>query len=375
MNINEIRNEYPHIEQGVIYFNHASIGPLSNKVSEDVKAYVETRHSNISQSYDVFLKALTDVKSKLVKMFGGKSSQYAFTENVSMGLNTLAQGLKWKEGDEVILNDLEFPSNVYPFLNLQAKGVNVKFAKSNNGIVDVTHYEKLISSNTKLISISLVQFLTGYKANIKALGELCKKNDIIFVVDAIQGAGTLNINVEEYNIDFFVGGSHKWLMGLTGLGYFYISNKLNDLVANANLGWISVKDPWNLLDYNPIPRKTADRFQTGTMNSVGVIALNSSLDLFLTFGLSNIESKIKENTKYFINQLIEDGFNPILKNCPKENLAGITSVIIENAQEKLLQLKQKNIIAEMREGMLRFAPHFYNTKDEIDEVISELKLL
>lgn len=375
MNIEEIRKTFPHIKQEQIYFNHASIGPLSTKVADAVHNYITARSETVTTSYEVFLKATVAVKTKISKLINSKSHQIAFTENVSMGLNLLAQGLEWNQGDEIILNDIEFPSNVYPFMNLQSKGVKVKFAKSHEGKVDVEDYEKLITSKTKLISISLVQFLTGYKADLKALGELCKKHNIIFVVDVIQGAGAVKCDVNECNIDFLIGGSHKWLMALTGLGYFYISDQLISKMRNANLGWLSVADSWSLLDFDPTPKSNAERFQTGTMNSIGMIGLDATLNLFVDFGIENIEKRIQENSEYFINTLVENGFDPILKGCSKKHLSGITSIKIDNATKVLEELKLRNIIVETREGMLRCAPHFYNTTDEMDELVKQLKVI
>jgi selenocysteine lyase/cysteine desulfurase len=292
---------------------------------------------------------------------------------VSHSLNILAQGLNWKRGDEIILNNVEFPSNIYPFLNLEKKGVKIKYAAAVNGIVDIGQIEQLITPNTKLISISMVQFLSGYRANLKVIGDICEQNNIIFCVDGIQGVGAININVIECKIDFFTGGTHKWLMALQGLGYFYISTKLFQLIENEHVGWTSVKNPWNLLEYDIDLLDNAEKFQLGTLPRIALVALNSSLSLMELVGHDNIQNGILDNSEYLISRLSEIGIDPILKNVDRKNISGIVTFPIENGEKVLEIIKSKNIECTLREGLLRVSPHFYNTKNELDCLITELK--
>ena len=290
MTIETIRQTFPHIKSGKVYFNHAAIGPISTTVKEKLNEYLEERSSGTIENLGMLLEASTLAKKRLAGLLGAKKNRIAWTENVSAGLNILAQGLKWNPGDRIILNDLEFPSNVYPFLNLESQGVKVDFAKSHNGKVDVEDYEKLITAKTKVISISAVQFLTGYRANIKELGELCKSKGIFFCVDAIQAAGVVEIDVEKFNIDFLAGGSHKWLMALQGLGYIYITPGLMETLNPKYVGWLSVKNEWDLIKYKLELKETASRFHLGTNSVIGIFALAKSLELFENFGIKNIET-------------------------------------------------------------------------------------
>ncbi|WKZ68857.1 MAG: aminotransferase class V-fold PLP-dependent enzyme [Melioribacteraceae bacterium] len=372
MTIKQIRQTFPHIETGRIYFNHAAIGPLSIPVKEKLHQYLEERSSGSIENLGMLLEASSSAKKHLTKLLNAKKNRIAWTENVSAGLNILAQGLKWNSGDRVIINDLEFPSNVYPFLNLKQYGVEIDIVKSKNGKVDVEDYEKLITPKTKLISISAVQFLSGYRADLKSLGELCKSTNVIFCVDAIQATGVIKINVEDCNIDFLAGGSHKWLMSLQGLGYIYITPELMERINQKYVGWLSVDDEWNLLDYNLKLKDNASRFHLGTNSVIGIFALAQSLELFSGFGIDKIEAINLENTKYFIEKLSINNLNPILRDEPVNKLAGITTVKIENAESIYNKLKEYRIDCSLREGKLRFSPHFYNTKEEIDIVVEKL---
>jgi len=372
MTIEEARTLFPHLKTEQIYFNHASLGPWCELALKRINEYALQRSGEKIENYEYFLKWNLSAKEKLGKLIGTTPDRIAWIDNVSNGLNLLAQGLKWNTGDKIILNDIEFPSNVYPFMNLKKHGVEIEFIKNRNGIVDAEDIEKAITPKTKLISISYVQFLSGYKANIDAIGELCKKHNIIFCVDAIQAAGVVQIDVQKSKIDFLAGGTQKWLMSSQGLSYIFITEELQEQIEQKYVGWISVENAWNLLDYNLKLRKNADRFQTGTINALGVAIFDAVLNLFSDFGMENIESHILDNTNYFIEKLSESGLNPILKNASSRNRAGIVTFKHDKAKKIFDELEERKIYCAVREGMIRFSPHFYNTKEEIDCVLENL---
>lgn len=373
MNKTEIRNYFPYLKTGKLYFNHAAISPLSTKVLERVNSYLSIRSEGEIEPYFETLDEALGAKQKVADLLKVASDDIAWTSNVSHSLNILAQGLSWQKDDEIILNDIEFPSNVYPFLNLKTQGVNVKFAKSVRGKVDLEDIEKLVTSKTKLISISMVQFLTGYRANLESIGEFCKDKNIIFCVDGIQGVGALDIDLQKCNIDFFAGGTHKWLMALQGLGYAYISKNLLGMIESKHVGWTSVKNPWELTDYNLSLLESSEKFQLGTLPRLNIIALNASLGLLNEFGINNVEQNILENTRYLRNQLNNLPIELVCEDLDNKNLSGITTFRIENSKIIYQKLKEKNIECSLREGMIRVSPHFYNTIEEIDLLIDELK--
>ncbi|MGK9476266.1 aminotransferase class V-fold PLP-dependent enzyme [Melioribacter sp. OK-6-Me] len=373
MEINEIRNLFPHIKTGQIYFNHAALGPWSKPLLDRLELYSRQRSGEKIENFKFFLKWNASAKAKLAQLLNTKSNRIAWTDNVSNSINILAQGLTWKTGDQIILNDLEFPSNVYPFLNLKKHGVELTIVKNRNGIVDIEDIEQAITAKTKLISISSVQFLSGYRANIDEIGKLCRNKGIIFCVDAIQGVGAIDTDVQKFNVDFLTGGTQKWLMSMEGLAYFFISEELQERIDQKFVGWTSVEDAWNLLDYNLILKKDADRFQNGTLNTLGVALFDTMLDIFTQLGIANIERRILANTNYFIEQLSEAGFEPMLKNIPERNRAGIVTIIVDNPEKIFEELARHQIHCSLRQGLIRFSPHFYNTSDEIDMTIDILK--
>lgn len=372
MLLDEARLLFPHLKTNQIYFNHAALGPWSTLALNRINEYAAQRSGEKIENYPYFLKWNQSAKEKLGKLIGAETDRIAWIDNVSNALNILANGLEWKSGDRIILNDIEFPSNVYPFMNLKKHGVEIDFVKSRNGIVDVDDIEKLITPKTKLVSISLVQFLSGYRADIDAIGELCKKHGIIFCVDAIQATGVVQIDVQKSKIDFLCGGSQKWLMSSQGLSYLFITEELQKRVEQKFVGWTSVKDAWNLLSYDLTPKETADCYQNGTMNALGVAIFDAVLDLFIEFGMENVERRVLENTNYFIEKLEEIGIEPILKNVNEKNRAAIVTFKHEKAKMIFDEFEKKRIYTAVREGMVRFSPHFYNSFSEIDFVLGIL---
>lgn len=372
MDIKEARPLFPYLQSGSIYMNHAAISPLSIPVLDKINQYLSFRHSAVVEDFNDMLRTAADTKQKIGKMINCDPSRIAFVDNTSNGLNILAQGLTWKEGDRIILNDIEFPSNIYPFLNLKQYGVEVDIVKSKDGIITPEDIEKVITPDTRLISVSFVQFLSGYRIDLEKLGALCRRRGIIFCVDAIQGLGALRLDIDKCGIDFLAAGAQKWLMALEGLGFIYISKELQSKITQKYVGWTSVKGAWNLLEYKLNLRESADRFQNGTMSSVGIYALNASLSLMDSIGAEKIEETILDNTEYFLNELRKSGLDTILRISDRENLSGIVSYKPRDGQKVFEALKENKIQAALREGIIRFSPHFYNTKEEIDRVLGVL---
>jgi cysteine desulfurase/selenocysteine lyase len=373
MLISESIKYFPFLNSGMIYMNHAATSPLPASVVEAINRFLYLKSQTEIENYNEYLQLISETKTETGELINCKPERIAFVDNTSNGLNILAQGLDWKYGDRIILNDLEFPSNVYPFLNLKSYGVEIDFVKSKNGAVLYEDIEKAITAKTKLISISYVQFLTGYRADLERIGELCRRKGIIFCVDSIQGLGAIKLNVQKCKIDFLANGCQKWLMSLEGLGFIYLSEELQERINQKYVGWTSVASAWSLLDYKLILKNNADRFQNGTMSAIGITALHSSLKFLSSFGYNEIENVILNNTQYFLESLSEIGIVPILKSADRKNLSGIVSFKSDKSQIIFETLMKENIVGAVREGIVRFSPHFYNTKSEIEKVIDILK--
>lgn len=373
MNLNDIRTLFPYIKNDIIYFNHAATGPFSTLLVNAINKILKEKSERNIDDFNSFKDVAVETKSILASMLNTVPERLAFTDNTTNGLNFLAQSIQWKKGDRILLNDIEFPANVYPFLNLKRIGVEVDFVKSDNGKVTADMIIDAIKPGTKLISVSYVQFLSGYRIDLEKIGKHCKDNDIIFSIDAIQALGAVKLDVEKSNIDFLSCGTQKWLLGFQGLAFIYLNEKLQRKIIPANIGWLSVNNAWNLLDYQIDLKTTADVFQGGTINALGVCALNASLKLFNDFNFNEVEKRVLENSKYFLTKLASIGINGLLLNSNESELAGIVTFKIKDPDLVVKKLEQNKIICSQRVGMIRFSPHFYNIFDEIDRVVDVLQ--
>ena len=373
MNPIEARQFFPHIREGLIYFNHASVSPLSSLVVDSAQQYLHRRSVTAIDDYSVVEQSILDAKKKLSTIINCDEDRIAFFDNTSNGLNVIAQGIQWKSGDRIILNDIEFPSNVYPFLNLKPLGVEVDFVKSKNGIVSADEIIAAITPRTRMISISYVQFLSGYRADLQAIGEVCKQKDILFTVDAIQGLGAVQLDVKQCHIDFLACGTQKWMMGLMGLAFVFITEELQEHISPKYVGWQSVEDEWTLLNYDLVLKKTANALQNGTISAIGVSGFNAALDLFLKVGTQQVEDAVLHNARLLSERLQELGYDPVLKHMPKRHQSGIVSFHSPDAKRLFQKLMHNNVRCSLREGYVRLSPHFYNSDDEIETAINIIK--
>lgn len=372
MNIEYIRQLFPFIKNEIIYFNHASTAPVSVAVKDRLTELLIEKSESKIDDYQSFLRVYEETKNLLGQLINASPERIAFVDNTSNGLNILATGIQWKSGNRILLNDAEFPANVYPFLNLQRFGVKVDFVKSKNGVVSAEEIISNIKPETKLISVSFVQFLSGYRIDLELLGKFCRENGIILCVDGIQGIGAVDFDVIKLNVDFLSCGTQKWLFGAQGLGFIYLTEELQKQIKPAYLGWLSVENAWDLLNYKMDLKSSANVFQGGTLNTFGIYAFNTSLKLLNEFGFHNIERRIISNTLYLRDKLNGIGISTILDGFEQNFLAGIISFRADDTESLFRFLDDKKIVCSLREGYIRLSPHFYNTFDDIDKVISAI---
>ncbi len=371
MPFREYRKLFP-ITAKKIYLNHASISPLSSRVTDMLEWHINERMFGMIDVYPESDKIRDKARALMAELLNASAEEIAFTSNTSDGLNLLANGIDWREGDEIILTDYEFPANIYPFLNQQRKGVKIVYVANRNGEIHIEDILERINGNTRLLSISFVEFGNGFKNDLKTIGQICKEHNIIFSVDGIQGLGAMPLDVKECRIDFLSNGGHKWLMGPMGVGIIYIKNEIFNKLTPAYAGWLSVNNAWDFYDYKLDFLPDAKRFEYGTANFVGIAGFTASLGLLLEIGIENIRDHLLNIGGLLVEGLTSAG----MVFCGSENRdhwSGIYSFSGDKMEGLHSFLAEKDIVCALRAGKMRFAPHFYNTKEEIEEVIQHAK--
>ncbi len=340
-------------------------------MSETISTILEKRSSGIIEIFPELKGIKEELKDNIATLIDAQTENIAIIGNTSEGFNWLVNGLEWQTGDRVLLVENEFPANIYPFLNLEQKGVIVDFVPVRQGFIYLEDIKDKIRPQTKLLSISFVEFLNGFQNQLTDIGNICQENDILFSVDGIQGVGALPISVIDSQIDFLSNGGHKWLMGPQGCGFMYISPTLFEILRPAFVGWLSVKDSWNFFDYRLDLLDNADRFEIGTANALGMIGLNASTKLLIEAGVDNISRHLIKLGDQLLEGLLETGLKYVGSDNLK-NRSGIYSFSGINTEGLFNRLKDNRIHISLRENMLRFSPHFYNTADEIETVIKAI---
>jgi len=366
MSFSTYRSQFPFLANK-IYLNHAAVSPLSADVREKINWVLNERCFGDLNFYDEMIKLTEETRKLVGRLIHAPIENIAFVPNTSTGFNWLAQGLSWKPGDQIIIPDVEFPANVYPFMNLKKKGVEIVFVKNRNGLVHLDDIEAAITPKTRLISISFVEFLSGQRNDLLAISVLCKKHNILLSVDAIQGLGAIPLNIDGLHIDFLSCGSHKWLMAPRGIGFMYISPDLMEQIDPAFTGWMAVKNAWDFFDYKLDFLPNAQRFEIGTPNLLGLAGLSASLENLLHIGIAPIEQHILIMGQLLVDKLSAAGMEFLGSDDPYF-WSGIYTFRHKQVSAIYAMLSENNVICAMRDGALRFAPHFYNNRDDIREV-------
>lgn len=372
MNLDHIRTEFPVVNQ-CTYLNHAACGTLPGRALEAVRYYASDFNAYAASHYSDWSEAVEKCRSSAARLINAKPDQIAFVKNTTEGLCFAANGIDWHSGDNVVLNDLEFPSNVYPWLNLSRQGVETRIARSVDGKLSIEGIVDMIDARTRVVSISHVEYGNGFRNDIAALGALCREKNVCFVVDAIQSLGQTPVDVLEMDIDILTADGHKWLLSPEGIGIFYCAPHMMEQLRVYEVGWNSVADPGNYNSYDPTPASTARRFECGSLNTLGIHALGASLELLLEVGIDVVQKRLRHLTDLLVDELSKAGYQ-ILSPRGESEWSGIVTFNSDFHQIEDLHrtLRSRQIIGALRGGGIRISPHFYNNEEEVLRVVETL---
>ena len=367
MPLDRLRQHFPHTEK-TNYLNHAAVAPLSRPVVEAVGAFMEERHRTHIDNYFAFEPTIEGTLERVARLLETTPDRVEFAPNTSYGLNVLARGLDWQAGDRIAIPACEFPSNVYPFMNLEARGVEVDFIPHERGTFTMADVEKALTPQTRLLTLSWVQFLSGFRADLEAIGRLCRERGVLFCVDAIQGLGALRLDVQACHIDFLACGGHKWLMAPQGIGFIYLTEALQEQLAPM-AGWLHGPIDWDdFFSYDLAFHPDARRFRLGTMNSAGITGLRAALDLYFEVGPDACEERVLANARVLADGLEKQGLRRYGTADP-DLASGIVTVEHPEPERLYDHLRECEIVVALRNRLLRFAPTYYNATGEIEAAL------
>ena len=355
------------ITKRLAVFNHAGVSPLNTRAVAAMNAFNQQCATlSLSEFREETAATLNDLRQRFATLVNARSiDEIVLMPNTATGINTAALSLPLRPGDNVLVLDGDYPANIYPWMNLAHRGVLTKFVPQRDGGLDIDVLASRIDSRTRAIAMSTVVFATGFRNDLEAVGRLCRERGIFFVVDGIQSLGALPFDVQAANVDFLAAGSQKWLLGPIGGGFMYVRREILDQLApGAYVGAASTVDPWNFLDYNFTPLPTAERFNLGSQNMLGLYGVRASLELIQEAGIENVAERVLMLAGTAIGDLQERGFTLSASTAPAHR-SGIVIVEVPDPLAACARLEQAGIICIPRGKGVRIAPHFYNTEEEV----------
>jgi cysteine desulfurase / selenocysteine lyase len=370
------RDELP-VTEACVYLNHAGTSPLPRRSGQRMAEFAEVSSRTGDRVWSERMREAERVRGMAARLLGAaKPHEVAFVENTASALSLVAEGLDWQPGDNVVGAALEFPSNVYPWMSLAARGVEYRRAEERDGRIDPEELLSLVDDRTRMLALSWVQYASGFRSDLARLGRACRERDVFFVVDVIQGLGALRLDVERDLVDVAAGSVHKWLLGPEGLALLYVSDRVVDRLRPVRSGWRSMREQFQWTHFGIDWNDGAKRFESGTLNIYGIAALGASLDLLNEAGIEAVESRVLALADRAARGLADLGFHLVSSREPEET-SGIVAATHPglNPSDLVRRLAGKDIVVAARAGRFRISAHFYNTEEEIDRCLTELAAL
>jgi selenocysteine lyase/cysteine desulfurase len=362
---------------GLRYLNHAAVAPWPNRAAVAVARFAQENVLLGARDYSDWMALEQRLRERLMRLLNAPSTDdLALVKNTSQALSYVAFGLQWESGDQIVISDEEFPSNRIVWEALAPQGVEV-VQVSLKGDDPEGALLSACGPRTRLMSVSAVQFASGLRLDLQRLGAGCKQQNVLFCIDAIQQLGALPFDVRAYQCDFAMADGHKWLLGPEGLGVFYCRSELREQLKLHEFGWHMLE---HMGDYNRSgwePAKSARRFECGSPNMLGAMALEASLSLLEEVGMDQVAELIAERVQWLQDGLtaipgvqLHSPLNPARRG-------GIFSFSIDGIDNQRVyeQLKQQQVVCIPRGPGIRFSPHFYTEKRVIDETLQIVAII
>jgi len=364
--------------RGHIWLNAASEGPLPISATSALNEAIKWKSLPYLLDNSKFVRVPMDLKSSIGQLIGVHPQDVILGNSASYGLHILANGIPWKAGDEILLMQNDFPTNILPWLALKKRGVKIIQIPPQNKVLTPKELLANITERTKLFCISHVHTFTGYVLEIAKFTEICKVNNVIFVLNLSQSVGTMKINVEDFDVDAVVAAGYKWLCGPYGTGFCWMRKELRDQLDYNHAYWVSACSEDDLKREGPLQLKdmtSARKYDTfGTANFFNFVPFQAALSYWLDIGLDNVRSYHDQLLDRVINGLDPDLFTLI---SPREGVNRSSLIVLSHVQKEKNEhifkaLIRQKIYTGLWKGNIRLAPHVYNTYDDIDQMLAFL---
>lgn len=374
------REEFPHSAE-LVYLNHAGISPLPQRTKRDVHWAIEQMAIDPNDYLGKHVLPASETLKQALSNFINASSplEIVYTTTTSAALNAVAQAIDWRAGENILFCDMEFPSNVYPWMSLKRDGIEPRCVPADNGGLTVRRLEQYADDKTRAVAVSAVQFFTGHRADLPAIGRFCRENGILFIVDAIQAIGHMPFDVQAMNIDVLATGGMKSLLALPGIGFLYVRDDVAEDMQPRLIHGNSTVDYLHWLAHDLTPLPGAGRLSSGTLNVPGVLSIAASLTLIAELGSDNIAAHTTSLTLYGAETLTREGYEVITPADTAGPIATFRSPYDSETTDRLVQyLADHRIVVckhlDAGDGVfIRMSFHCYNIPEEIDRIMEVMR--
>jgi selenocysteine lyase/cysteine desulfurase len=357
------------------FFDHAACSPITGPGRDAIANWLLEATNEGGTAWGHWHRRLEETRTRAAKMVSASAEEIALIRSTTEGIMLVAEGYPWCAGDNVVVPDNEFPTNQYPWMNLASRGVETRRIATDGGQIDLNRLDDACDARTRIVSLSWVGFLSGWRTDLKAAADMAHRHGALLFVDAIQAFGAFPLDVAQTGIDFFAAGGQKWMLGLEGTGLFYIRRQHLPLLRPVGIGSHSVVHD---NDYTRIElrlKDTAARYEGGGPNSAGFIGLGASLDLLASVGIAEIGNRILEITEHCRQRLEEVGAAITSPWGTPKNRSGILTFELPGCDSLALRKHcyTRHVALAHRSGKLRISPHAYIDRTDIDQMIAMLE--
>jgi cysteine desulfurase/selenocysteine lyase len=367
------RHEFP-VTAKQIFLAHAGDCPLPRRVAEAVAAYAQQAATGDQEKF-VYPQILSDGRQLGARLLNCKPEEVSFVGPTSLALSLIAAGLEFRRSDNILVYFDDYPSNVYPWMALAERGVEVRLLNNRGlGVVRPRDVLGQVDENTRMVALATCHFISGFRLEQAAIGQALRERNILFCLDAIQTVGAFPTTVE--HVDLLAADAHKWLLGPCAAGLMYVRQPLQERLHPGAYGWNNVRCPNYVAQEHIAFRPGPARFEPGTYNLLGIVGLKAAMELLLEIGVENIAAELLRKRAWLVPALQAKGCAVLNADAPAANASGI--VTFQLPGEDMAAVHQKltdaNIITSLRtdragQRYLRLSPHFYNTDAELQRVV------
>ncbi|QDV36805.1 aminotransferase class V-fold PLP-dependent enzyme [Tautonia plasticadhaerens] len=356
------------------YLDHAAIAPLPRRSGDAMRSWVAEQEANGCVNWLGWREELERIRRRAAALINAEPGEVAFVTSTTMGIGLVAEGFPWVPGDNVVSASEEYPSNLFPWKNLESRGVETRLVRSREGRIRPEDLVEAMDDRTRVLAISHVEFASGFRNDLDTLAELCHARGVALFVDAIQGLGPLTIDVRRTPIDFLAADGHKWLLGPEGAGLMFVRedwiDRLRPILVGSNSVTSSYNDPEPAFDLKP----DAGRWEGGCYNFAGLLGLGKSLELFLELGPDRVSGRILDRAEGVRERARSAGWEVVGSDRPGDR-SGIVVLDREGSDNNAVvrSLKGRGVSVSCRRGKLRVSPHLYNGDDDLDRLAEGLR--